>query len=72
MIDHHAINWHSHPLTNETVITKSYKMTQIARRFFANQVGHDVKFKREFLLWMKANVEKTLGEAVEEYKKRCE
>ncbi len=66
------IDWHSHPLTNDTVITKSYKMTQNVRRYFMSQLGHDMKFRREFLLWMKASVGKTLGEAVKEYKKRYE
>jgi Domain of unknown function (DUF6434) len=65
----YSINWHSHPLTNDTVITKSFKMTQNVRRFFAAQLGHEVKFKRDFLLWMKASSGITLEEAVEKYRK---
>jgi len=58
------MDWHSAELTPETVITESYKNTQNVRRFFRAYAGADFKFNVGFMAWMKANVGKTLGEAV--------
>ena len=49
------INWHSHILTLETTITKSYKNTQNVRRFFRLHLGDDFHFNREFMAWIKAD-----------------
>lgn len=60
-------DWHSAPLNNETLITDSYKNTQNVRRFFKTNAGEEFKFTIALMDWMKANVGKTLGDAVEEY-----
>lgn len=61
-------DWHSAPLTPETVITDSYKNSQNVRRFFKSQVGDNFKFNIAFMDWMRQNTGKTLAEAVEAYK----
>ncbi|MFK7868672.1 MAG: DUF6434 domain-containing protein [Roseobacter sp.] len=61
-------DWHSAPLTPDTVITESYKNSQNVRRFFKSQVGDGFKFNIPFMDWMRQNTGKTLAEAVEAYK----
>ncbi|MEM1365549.1 MAG: DUF6434 domain-containing protein [Pseudomonadota bacterium] len=62
-----SFDWHSEPLSTDTVITDSYKNSQNVRRFFKSEVGDGFKFNIEFMAWMKANVGRTLAEACEEY-----
>lgn len=61
-------DWHKEPLSNETVITDSYKNTQNVRRFFKSEVGGDFKFNIAFMEWMRSNEGKTLGDACEQYR----
>lgn len=56
-------DWHSSVLTEQTVITDSYKNTQNVRRFFQAHVDPKFKFNIAFMAWLKSNVGKTLGEA---------
>ena len=60
-------DWHCEVLDENTIITDSYKNTQNVRRFFKIHCGEGFKFNIAFMEWMKANVGKTLREAVEEY-----
>lgn len=62
-------DWHSEPLTPETRITDSYRNSQNVRRFFKSQVGDQFKFNIAFMAWIKANVGKTLADAVAEYER---
>ncbi len=61
-------DWHSEPLSPDTVIADSYKNTQNVRRFFKAQLGKGFKFNIEFMAWMKANTGKTLAEACTEFR----
>jgi Domain of unknown function (DUF6434)/SAP domain-containing new25 len=61
------MEWHKADLTLETVITDSYKNGQNVRRFFTEQCGQNFSFNIEFMAWIKANVGKTLKDAVEEW-----
>lgn len=63
-----AFDWHSAALTPETVITDSYKNSQNVRRFFKTHVGAHFKFNIAIMAWMKANIGKTLADAVEAIK----
>ncbi|MEO0903864.1 MAG: DUF6434 domain-containing protein, partial [Pseudomonadota bacterium] len=56
-------DWHSEPLTPDTVITDSYKNTQNMRRFMQGAIP-GFKFSIPFMDWMKANVGLTLADAV--------
>ncbi len=58
-------DWHSAELRPETVITDSYRNTQNVRRFFKEHYGEAFKFNIAFMNWMKANIGKTLADAVE-------
>lgn len=56
-------DWHSAVLTPETVITDSYKNTQNMRRFMQAEIPN-YKFSIPFMDWMKANIGRTLADAV--------
>jgi hypothetical protein len=62
-------DWHSAHLTLETVITDSYTNGPNTRRFFKEYCGAHFSFNIEFMAWMKANIGKTLRDAVEEWLK---
>jgi hypothetical protein len=59
------MEWHKAHLTLETVITDSYKNGSNVRRFFKEHCGSHFSFNIPFMSWMKANVGKTLKDAVE-------
>jgi len=65
-------DWHRAPLTVHTVITDNYKNTQNVRRFFMQNAHPAFKFNIAFMQWMKANVGKTLGDAVAEHHRQRE
>lgn len=58
-----TFDWHSADLTDATVITDSYKNTQNVRRYFKGRIP-GFAFSIPLMDWMKANVGKTLGQAV--------
>ena len=60
-------DWHSAPLTPQTIITASYKNTQNVRRFFKAEAGPQFKFNIAFMDWMRANTGKTLADACAAY-----
>ena len=60
-------DWHSEPLSRDTVITDSYKNTQNVRRFFRSALGDDFKFNIAFMEWMRTNTGKTLNDACSAY-----
>lgn len=62
-----TFDWHSAPLTPETVITDSYKNSQNVRRFFKSQIGDAFKFNIAFMGWLRGNAGKTLADAVAAY-----
>lgn len=64
-------NWHSEALFPQTIITDSYKNSQNVRRFFKDQLGDKFKFNIAFMDWMKANVGKSLTDAMVEYGKQA-
>jgi len=65
-----VFDWHSDPITRKTPIAASYRNTQNVRRFFRSQCGAYFKFDRPFMAWLKSHVPKTMGDAVDEWKKR--
>ncbi len=56
-------DWHSATLTDQTIITDSYKNTQNMRRYMQKAIPA-FKFSLSFMAWMKANVGMTLADAV--------
>jgi len=63
-------DWHSDPITGDTVIDADYKNTQNVRRFFKSYAGNHFKFDRPFMAWMKAHQGSTMAEAVAEWVRR--
>ncbi|EDQ32043.2 hypothetical protein HPDFL43_02999 [Hoeflea phototrophica DFL-43] len=60
-------DWHSDPITSDTLIDGGYKTTQNVRRFFKAQIGDHFKFDRAFMAWMKSRQGATMGDAVREW-----
>lgn len=60
-------DWHSGEITSSTRIDNSYRNTQNVRRFFKSECGVDFKFDRSFMLWIRGNIGKTMGDAVSEW-----
>lgn len=58
-------DWHTEVLSPETVITDSYKNTQNVRRFMKSHID-GFSFSIPLMDWMKANIGKTLADAVKE------
>ena len=59
--------WHSERITRSTQITTSYRNTQNVRRFFKAECGHQFKFDRSFMAWLKDGSQKTMGDAADEW-----
>ena len=57
-------DWHSEPLSLDTIITDSYKNTQNVRRFFLKEIGNHFSFNITFMSWFKENAGKTLRDAI--------
>jgi hypothetical protein len=63
-----TFNWKTEELTLNTVITDNYKNSENVRSFFEANIGRGFKFNIQFMSWMKYNVGKTLGDALNQYK----
>lgn len=63
-------DWHSALLTRATVIDENYKSTQNVRRFMIEQCGEAFRFDREFMVWIRSDAPKTLGDVVDEWRRR--
>lgn len=63
-------DWHSDPITSETLIDAGYRNTQNVRRFFKAAVGERFKFDRPFMAWMKTHTGTTMADAVAEWLRR--
>ncbi len=61
-------DWKSEKLSLETVITDNYKNTENVRSFLQQHIGKHFKFNVKFMNWMKYNPEKTLSDAISEWK----
>ncbi|MEM9710410.1 MAG: DUF6434 domain-containing protein [Pseudomonadota bacterium] len=58
-------NWAREVLTPDTIITDSYTNGPNVRAFFKEHYGPKFTFNIAFMDWMRSNVGKTLGDAVE-------
>ena len=63
-------DWHAADLGPDTIITDNYRNTQNVRRFFSTECGPNFKFSIAYMEWFKANIGKTLGDAVAEYQRQ--
>lgn len=58
-------DWNTATLTLKTPLTDNYKNTENVRAFFEKEIGKQFKFNVQFMNWMKRNIGKNLGEAIE-------
>jgi hypothetical protein len=65
-----AFDWHGGEITRATPITATYRNTQNVRRFFQAECGDAFVFDRAFMGWLKLSADKTMGDAVDEWRRR--
>jgi len=54
-------------ISNETIIGENFSCSEMNRQFFEGAIGTGFKFKVPFQRWLKANPNKTLGDAIAVY-----
>ena len=67
-----TFDWAREVLTLDTIITDSYTNGPNVRRLMKVHLGDHFRFTIGFMKWMKDNVGKTLGDAVEEWQRQHE
>ena len=65
-----AFDWHGGEITRATPIGAAYRSTQNVRRFFRAECGDGFVFDRPFMAWLKLSEDKTMGDAVDEWRRR--
>lgn len=60
-------DWNNEPLSLKTIITDNYKNSENVRAFFQKHTKRQFKFNVRFMNWMKANVGKTLHDALQQW-----
>ena len=60
-----SFDWRTETLSEETVITDSYRNTKNVRAFMKRYASDRFKFSNEFMQWMRLNQGKTLGDAAQ-------
>jgi len=65
-----VFDWHSAELTRSTPVDANYKNSQNVRRFMLRECGEEFRFDRDFMAWIRNDIPKTLGDVVEEWKRR--
>ncbi|SDL28081.1 hypothetical protein SAMN05421823_10593 [Catalinimonas alkaloidigena] len=56
----------------KTVITPDFRGSQVNRQFFRSILGPQFRFTTRLTRWMRANVGKTFGDAIQEYQREQE
>ncbi len=65
-----GFDWHSDPITRDTLITANYRNTQNVRRFLKKECGASFRFNRPFMQWIRNGTPKTMGDVAEELQRR--
>ncbi|WP_330213751.1 DUF6434 domain-containing protein [Pseudomonas sp. Z18(2022)] len=63
-------DWHSDSIQRATPVTPQYKNTQNVRRFMLEQCGAGFRFDRDFMAWIRNDIPKTMGDVVDEWRRR--
>ncbi len=63
-------DWHGGQIEPSTTIGRTYRNTQNVRRFFIAACGPAFKFDRAFIAWLKDGSDKTMSDAVAEWRRR--
>ncbi len=64
-----SFDWKSAELDLSTTLTDNYKNAENVRAFMTLHIGPHFRFNTEFMNWAKANTGKSMGEAIEEWKR---
>ena len=65
-----AFDWHGAVITRDTVVGKDYRNTQNVRRFMREQCGEGFKFDRPLMAWIVEGTARTMGDVVDEWRRR--
>lgn len=65
-----VFDWHGAELTRATPVDANYKNSQNVRRFMLSECGEGFRFDRDLMAWIRNDIPKTLGDVVEEWKRR--
>lgn len=65
-----AFDWHGAVLSRDTPVDRHYRNTQNVRRFLREQCGEDFKFDRALMAWIVEGTARTLGDVVDEWRRR--
>jgi len=63
-------DWHGGVISRTTLVDSAYKNTQNVRRFLSHQCGPEFKFDRDLMAWIRNDVEKNMGDVVDEWTRR--
>ncbi|MEM7210902.1 MAG: DUF6434 domain-containing protein [Pseudomonadota bacterium] len=65
-----TFDWHSDDITRETPLGPDYRTTQNVRRFLTRETGLKASLNRDFMAWIRSGAPKTMGDVVDEFRKR--
>ncbi|WP_437880259.1 DUF6434 domain-containing protein [Pseudomonas sp. LRF_L74] len=65
-----AFDWHGGAIDRDTPVCSGYRNTQNVRRFMCEQCGADFRFDRPLMAWIRSGAPRTLGDVVDEWKRR--
>jgi hypothetical protein len=63
-------DWHSGHITRATPVGHAYRNTQNVRRFLMRECGHDFKYDRDFMAWIRNGTRKSMGDVADEWSRR--
>ena len=63
----HSSNENVSEISLDSPLGENFKCSEDKRRFFENKIGKGFKFKVKFQKWLKANPNKTYGDAIEAF-----
>ena len=66
-----AFDWHSEPITRQTLLDAHYRITQNVRRFMTQHCGEGFHFDRAFMAWVRSGAPADMGAVVDEWKHRA-
>ncbi|MDQ2819679.1 MAG: DUF6434 domain-containing protein [Pseudomonadota bacterium] len=63
-------DWHGAAISRTTEVDASYRNTQNVRRFLLGECGPGFTFDRPFMAWVNNDMPKTMGDVVDEWRRR--
>ncbi|MFZ6686504.1 DUF6434 domain-containing protein [Undibacterium sp. SXout11W] len=63
-------DWHGGQICRETMVDQDYRNTQNVRRFLLSECGAEFKFDRPFMLWIRNDQIKSMGDVADEWMRR--